>query len=48
MRSYAEGDIRALSVELTSNDVDGISAAIPVGAVAGLRYLEARMTSVYL
>lgn len=41
-------NIGALSVALTSEEVARISAAIPVGAAAGLRYPQAQMTSVYL
>jgi aryl-alcohol dehydrogenase-like predicted oxidoreductase len=38
----------ALSVDLSASDLARISEAIPVGAVAGLRYPEAQMGSVYL
>jgi hypothetical protein len=41
-------NIGALGVTLTDADVARISAAIPVGDVAGQRYPEAQMTSVYL
>jgi aryl-alcohol dehydrogenase-like predicted oxidoreductase len=41
-------DIGTLSVALTDDDVARISATIPVGTVAGLRYPEALMGSVYL
>jgi aryl-alcohol dehydrogenase-like predicted oxidoreductase len=41
-------NIGALSVALTDDDVARISAAIPVGAAAGLRYPEAQMKSLYL
>jgi aryl-alcohol dehydrogenase-like predicted oxidoreductase len=41
-------NIGALGVTLTEADVARISAAIPVGDVAGQRYPEAQMTSVYL
>jgi aryl-alcohol dehydrogenase-like predicted oxidoreductase len=41
-------NIGALSVDLSDGDLARISDAIPVGAVAGLRYPEAQMGSVYL
>jgi aryl-alcohol dehydrogenase-like predicted oxidoreductase len=41
-------NIGALAVELTADDLAQISDAIPPGAVAGLRYPEAQMKSVYL
>ena len=41
-------NIGALSVVLTEGDVVRISDAIPVGAVAGTRYPEAQMKSVFL
>jgi aryl-alcohol dehydrogenase-like predicted oxidoreductase len=41
-------NIGALAVALTDSDIARISAAIPVGTVAGLRYPEAQMASVYL
>jgi aryl-alcohol dehydrogenase-like predicted oxidoreductase len=41
-------NIGALSVDLSASDLARISEAIPVGAVAGLRYPEAQMGSVYL
>ena len=41
-------NIGALSVTLTASDVTRISEAIPVGAVAGLRYPQAQMNSLYL
>jgi len=41
-------NIEALSVDLSDGDLARISDAIPVGAVAGLRYPEAQMGSVYL
>jgi aryl-alcohol dehydrogenase-like predicted oxidoreductase len=41
-------NIAALSVALTADDLAQISDSIPVGAVAGLRYPEAQMKSVYL
>jgi aryl-alcohol dehydrogenase-like predicted oxidoreductase len=41
-------NIGALSVDLSDSDLARISDAVPVGAVAGLRYPEAQMGSVYL
>lgn len=41
-------NIGALSVALTADDLAQISDSIPVGAVAGSRYPEAQMKSVYL
>jgi aryl-alcohol dehydrogenase-like predicted oxidoreductase len=41
-------NVGALSVDLSASDLARISDAIPVGAVAGLRYPEAQMGSVYL
>ncbi len=41
-------NIGAISVDLTVADLAQISAAIPAGAAAGLRYPEAQMKSVYL
>jgi aryl-alcohol dehydrogenase-like predicted oxidoreductase len=41
-------NIGALAVELTDDELRQITAAIPVGAAAGLRYPEAQMKSVYL
>jgi aryl-alcohol dehydrogenase-like predicted oxidoreductase len=41
-------NIGAISVDLTAADLAQISAAIPAGAAAGLRYPEAQMKSVYL
>jgi aryl-alcohol dehydrogenase-like predicted oxidoreductase len=41
-------NIAALSIDLTAAEVARISAAVPVGAAAGLRYPEAMMKSVYL
>jgi aryl-alcohol dehydrogenase-like predicted oxidoreductase len=41
-------NIGALAVNLTPDDLAQISAAIPVGAAAGLRYPEAQMKSVYV
>jgi aryl-alcohol dehydrogenase-like predicted oxidoreductase len=41
-------NIGALSVTLSNSDLARISDAVPIGAVAGLRYPEAQMGSVYL
>jgi aryl-alcohol dehydrogenase-like predicted oxidoreductase len=41
-------NIGALSVRLSPTDVARIAEAVPVGAVAGGRYPDAQMTSVYL
>jgi aryl-alcohol dehydrogenase-like predicted oxidoreductase len=41
-------NLEALSLTLTEDDIAQISDSIPVGAVAGLRYPEAQMKSVYL
>src|SRR5579863_3273511 len=41
-------NIGALSVKLSADDLAQISGAIPVGAVAGLRYPEGQMKSVYV
>jgi aryl-alcohol dehydrogenase-like predicted oxidoreductase len=41
-------NVDALFVNLTSDDIARISAAVPVGSVAGLRYPEAQMASVFL
>jgi aryl-alcohol dehydrogenase-like predicted oxidoreductase len=41
-------NIGALAVDLTAADIVEISAAIPPGAAAGLRYPEQQMKSVYL
>jgi aryl-alcohol dehydrogenase-like predicted oxidoreductase len=41
-------NIKALSIKLSNSDLARISDAIPIGAVAGLRYPEAQMGSVYL
>lgn len=41
-------NIGAVAVKLSDDDVAQISQAIPVGAVAGLRYPESQMKSVYL
>ena len=41
-------NIGALSVALTKDDLARIAEAVPVGAVAGLRYPEGQMKSLYL
>ena len=41
-------NIGALSVRLSAADLAAIEQAVPVGAVAGLRYPEAQMGSVYV
>jgi aryl-alcohol dehydrogenase-like predicted oxidoreductase len=41
-------NIGALSVALTKDDRERISEAVPVGAVAGLRYPEGQMKSLYV
>jgi aryl-alcohol dehydrogenase-like predicted oxidoreductase len=41
-------NIGALSVALTKDDLAQIAQAVPVGAVAGLRYPEAQMKSLYV
>jgi len=41
-------NIGALSVKLSAADLAEIEKAVPVGAVAGLRYPEAQMKSVYV
>lgn len=41
-------NIGALAVDLTAADILEISAAVPPGAAAGLRYPEGQMKSVYL
>ena len=41
-------NIGAIAIDLTAADLAQISAAIPAGAAAGLRYPEAQMKSVYL
>ena len=43
-----EENLGALRVRLSPTDVDRISAAIPVGAAAGLRYPEAGMRGVFI
>ena len=46
-RERLDDNIGALDVRLTSADVARISAAVPAGAVAGLRYPEANMKAAY-
>jgi aryl-alcohol dehydrogenase-like predicted oxidoreductase len=41
-------NIGALSVRLSADDLAAIEQAVPAGAVAGLRYPEAQMKSVYV
>jgi aryl-alcohol dehydrogenase-like predicted oxidoreductase len=41
-------NIGALSIELSDEDLAQISDAVPLGAVAGLRYPEGQMKSVYV
>jgi aryl-alcohol dehydrogenase-like predicted oxidoreductase len=41
-------NIGALSVRLNVADLAAIEQAVPVGAVAGLRYPEGQMKSVYV
>jgi aryl-alcohol dehydrogenase-like predicted oxidoreductase len=41
-------NIGALSVRLSATDLAAIEQAVPAGAVAGLRYPEAQMKSVYV
>ena len=41
-------NIGALDIALTAGELAQISAAIPIGAAAGLRYPEAQMQSLYL
>jgi aryl-alcohol dehydrogenase-like predicted oxidoreductase len=43
-----EENLGALHVRLSPADVDRISAAIPIGAVAGTRYPEGGMRGVYI
>jgi aryl-alcohol dehydrogenase-like predicted oxidoreductase len=43
-----EENLGALRVRLTPADIDRISATIPVGAAAGLRYPEGGMRGVYI
>jgi aryl-alcohol dehydrogenase-like predicted oxidoreductase len=41
-------NIGALSVKLSADDVQRITAAVPKGAVAGTRYPEPQMASLFL
>jgi aryl-alcohol dehydrogenase-like predicted oxidoreductase len=41
-------NIGALAVRLNAADLAAIERAVPAGAVAGLRYAEAQMKSVYV
>jgi len=43
-----EENLGALRVDLTAADIDRISATIPLGAAAGLRYPEGGMRGVYI
>jgi aryl-alcohol dehydrogenase-like predicted oxidoreductase len=43
-----EENIGALSVRLSATDLTAIEQAVPAGAVAGLRYPEAQMKSLYV
>jgi aryl-alcohol dehydrogenase-like predicted oxidoreductase len=43
-----EENLGALRVRLTPADIDRISATIPLGAAAGLRYPEGGMRGVYI
>jgi aryl-alcohol dehydrogenase-like predicted oxidoreductase len=43
-----EENIGALAVRLSAADLTAIEQAVPAGAVAGLRYPEAQMKSVYV
>ena len=45
-RSYLEENVAASGIALTSADLQEISAAVPAGATAGLRYPEAAMRAV--
>jgi len=47
-RHRLEANLRALTVELTSADVQRLSEAVPKGAAAGPRYPEAQMKAVQL
>jgi aryl-alcohol dehydrogenase-like predicted oxidoreductase len=47
-KERVEENIGALSVKLTPQDVARISAAIPAGAAAGLRYPAGAMKRVYV
>jgi len=43
-----EENLGAVHVRLTSAEVERVSAAIPIGAAAGLRYPEGGMRGVYI
>src|SRR4029077_5929823 len=43
-----EENLGATHVRLTSQEIDRISAAIPIGAAAGTRYPEGGMRGVYI
>ena len=45
-RSYLEENVAALNIELSPADLQEISAALPPGAAAGLRYAEQAMQAV--
>jgi len=45
-RKYLEENVAALQLELSPGDLKKISAAVPLGAAAGLRYPEAAMQAV--
>jgi aryl-alcohol dehydrogenase-like predicted oxidoreductase len=45
-RSYLEENVAALNIELSPADLQEISAALPLGAAAGLRYAEPAMQAV--
>jgi aryl-alcohol dehydrogenase-like predicted oxidoreductase len=47
-RDRLEENVGAANVRLTPDDVARISDAVPVGAVAGLRYPEPQMKAVYI
>jgi aryl-alcohol dehydrogenase-like predicted oxidoreductase len=47
-RDRLEENVGALQVQLTPDEVAGLSDAVPVGAAAGLRYPEPLMKAVYL
>jgi aryl-alcohol dehydrogenase-like predicted oxidoreductase len=43
-----EENLSALRVQLSTADIDRISATIPIGAAAGTRYPEGGMRGVYI
>jgi aryl-alcohol dehydrogenase-like predicted oxidoreductase len=47
-KSRLEENVRALDVQLTADDVQRISEAIPAGAAAGTRYPEGQMKTVHV